>query len=315
MSSPLVTVIVPIFNQARFIVETISSLLDQSHTNLQIVVVDDGSTDRSSELVLDKFAGKVELIRQKNLGPSAGINAGLGVAKGAFIALNGGDDVSLPTRIATQLRIMSATKWDILFSKPLLIDGEGRSVRDKEFSVFFKERKGGIFHNLLLEGNFLCASSAIMRREVFEELGFFNPALIQLQDYDFWLRAAVAGFSLEEIEPRLVKYRRHENNLSGNYDGLASAAETLAVVKSILDSSAPRQIRLAFPYLFEPVANLDVPLTLLDKTMFLLAHPRKELRMAGVELAGPLFHDENFSKKAQRVGFDTFKYLFNSSRS
>jgi len=315
MSSPLVTVIVPIFNQARFIVETISSLVHQSYKNLQIVVVDDGSADKGAEIVLNKFAGKVELIRQKNLGPSASINAGLGMAKGSFIALNGGDDVSLPTRIAMQLEVMLATRHDIVFSKPLLIDGEGQSVRDKEFPVFFKERKGSIFRNLLLEGNFLCASSAMMRREVFEKIGFFNTALIQLQDYDYWLRAAAAGMSLEELEPRIIKYRRHEGNLSGHDSGFASAAEKLIVIKSLLKSKARREIRREFPYVFEPVADLDAPLSQLDQSIFLLSHPTMDLRMAGVELASSLFEDEDFSKKAKRVGFDAFKYLLNSSKS
>jgi glycosyltransferase involved in cell wall biosynthesis len=315
MSLPLVTVVVPIFNQSGFIVETIDSLLHQSHTNLQIIVVDDGSSDNGSEIALAKFGKSIELIRQKNLGPSAAINAGLSVARGDFIALNGGDDVSLTNRVALQLEIISATQHDIIFSKPLLINGEGQSIEDKEFPVFFKERKGSILQDLLLEGNFFCASSAMMHRDVIQKVGLFNTALIQLQDYDYWLRAAAAGLSLAEIEPRVVKYRRHKTNLSGHDNGFASSAEFLMIVKSILALPSPRAIRTAFPYVFEPTTDLDSPLTQLDRSIFLLAHPIKEIRMAGVEFAASLFKDQEFAKKAERVGFDVFRYSFNSSKS
>src|SRR5690606_36477927 len=99
MRDQLVTVIVPIFNQAKLGVEAVRSVCSQTYKNLQVIVVDDGSTDHSGDTMEKSFGGSITLLRQKNLGPSAAINAGLRVAQGEFICLMGGDDICAPERV------------------------------------------------------------------------------------------------------------------------------------------------------------------------------------------------------------------------
>lgn len=313
MSSTLVTIIIPIFNQARFVLETIGSAVRQTHKNTEIVVIDDGSTDEGAELLRREFGNLITLIQQRNAGPSAAINAGLAAARGDFIALLGGDDLCIEERIAIQLEIMGATAHDIIFSKPQLIDDHGRRMADNTFPVFFKDVEPRLLRTLLVEGNFLCASSALMRRRVVEKIGLFHPGLIQLQDYEYWLRAAASGLSLAEFEPRIVKYRRHATNLSAQRSSFASIAETIPIMKSILDRGLPVELRAAFPHLFEPVENDALPLTHFDKVLLLLSHPRDEVRMIGIEYATALFKDTDFSAKANEVDFDLLGFIHNST--
>lgn len=313
MSSALVTVVIPIFNQAKFVVETVGSVLRQTHGHLQVVVVDDGSTDGSSELLTAEFGDRIQLLRQRNGGPSVAINTGLAAANGSFIALLGGDDVCVENRIEAQLEIMRATSHDMIFSKPFLIDGAGQPLDDAEFPVFFDERPAQpLLRTLLLEGNFLCAPSAFMRREAVARTGWFRPGLIQLQDYDYWLRAAAAGLSLAETGPRVVRYRRHSGNLSSRRASFASIVESTVILKSLLDVDDASRLRHAFPYLFEPTSQVHAPLTSFDKALFLLSHPRDEIRAIGLENLVLLSEDPVFQAKAERVGLHLIRLAQNA---
>lgn len=312
MYEPLVSIVIPIYDQENFVVEAVASAVDQTHRNLQIIVVDDGSTDSGAELLEREFGDRIELIRQRNRGPSAATNAGIAAARGEFIALLGGDDVCVRERIEIQLGLMHETGHDVVFSKPFLIDEHGSELPDSSFPIFFQEaRPRPSLRALVLEGNFLCAPSALMRRDVVDRVGVFRPGLIQLQDYDYWLRATARGLSLEEIEPRIVRYRRHPRNLSTERAGFASSAELLPVIRAMLEHGDPIQVRAAFAGIFEPVIDETLPLSLFDKALFLLAHPRDEVRSAGVEYLIPLFEDNNFCEKADRVNFDLFRFARN----
>lgn len=313
MQPALISVVIPIFNQAEFVVETVSSVVGQSRQDVQIVVVDDGSTDGSADILTAEFGDRIVLLRQKNGGPSKAINAGIEAATGAFIALLGGDDVCVDDRMEIQLEIMRTTSHDIVFSKPLLIDGSGQPLDDASFPVFFDERPAeSVLRTLLLEGNFLCAPTAFMRRKAVQKVGFFRPGLIQLQDYDYWLRAAAAGLSIAETGPRVVKYRRHSGNLSSPRASFASTAESIPIFKSLLDFGGPAQFRKAFPYLFEPVADLSAPLTMFDKALFTLCHPRDEMRMVGIEYLVALCEDAAFLAKAERFGLNLPRFVQNA---
>lgn len=313
MPDALITVVIPIFNQAEFVVETVGSVVRQTRRDLQIVVVDDGSTDGSADRLASEFGDRIVLLRQKNGGPSTAINAGIAAACGSFIALLGGDDVCVEDRMDVQLEIMRTTSHDIVFSKPLLIDGSGQPLDDASFPVFFDERPDQpLLRTLLLEGNFLCAPTAFMRREAVQKVGLFRPGLIQLQDYDYWLRAAAAGLSLAETGPRVVQYRRHSANLSSPRASFASTAESIPIFKSLLDTGGAAEFRRAFPYLFEPVADPATPLTMFDKALFLLSHPRGEMRMVGVEYLVALSEDPAFLAKAERFGLNLPRFVQNA---
>lgn len=312
MHEPLVSIVIPIFDQEAFVLEAVASAIDQTHRNLQIIVVDDGSTDNGAVLLEREFGGRIELIRQRNKGPSAATNAGIAAARGDFIALLGGDDVCVRERIEVQLGLMHETGHDVVFSKPFLIDEDGMELPDSSFPIFFQEtRPAPSLRSLIVEGNFLCAPSALMRRDVVDRVGLFRPGLIQLQDYDYWLRVTASGLNLGEFEPRIVRYRRHPRNLSTDRAGFASSAELTSVIRALVERGDPAQLRAAFAGVFEPVVDEAAPLSQLDKALFFLAHPRDEVRRTGVEYLIPLFEDPGFLEKAERVNFNIFRFSRN----
>ena len=212
MSLP-VSVIVPIFNQGDYALRAIDSLCAQTYDNLQIIVVDDGSSDGSAKRVRQHFGAKITLLEQENAGPSAALNAGLRIAQGDIIALMGGDDIATQDRITHQAAILGTANWDVVFPSPS--SSMRQAPRSGMGSIrFFQPPRIQLTAQPVFDDNYLCAPSATMRRSVIDAVGPFHEGLIQLQDYDYWLRAAGQGYRLGLFDHRIVAYRRHTGNLS-----------------------------------------------------------------------------------------------------
>lgn len=310
MSAPLVSVIIPVFNQGELAVQAIDSVLSQRYPNVQTIVVDDGSTDGTADLIANRFGARIDLIRQANQGPSAASNAALRVARGEFIALMGGDDLCTPDRLEHQVSILSSGEWDIVFSRPDLIGDEGQPLSDAGYPVFFGPRRhDSVFVSLFFDDNYFCAPSATMRRAVTDALGGFHEGLIQLQDYDYWLRATGQGFRVGLFDHRVVKYRRHIGNLSAVRRDFAARAEIPFVLKRALRLARPEVIRPLFPGLLQPSADATRALSTFEQSVLLLAHKREEVRLAGMDKAISLLDGEVPSHQSP-MGIDLFRYLY-----
>ncbi|MCG7328572.1 glycosyltransferase [Achromobacter sp. ACRQX] len=310
MNAPLVSVIIPVYNQGELAVQAIDSVLSQRYPNVQAIVVDDGSTDGTADLIAGHFGTRVELIRQSNRGPSAASNAALRVAQGEFIALMGGDDLCTPDRLEHQISILSSGEWDIVFSRPDLIDDDGKALADAGYPVFFQPRRhDSVFVNLFFDDNYFCAPSATMRRDVTDTLGGFHEGLIQLQDYDYWLRATGQGFRIGLFDHRVVKYRRHVGNLSAVRRDFAARAEIPFVLKRALRMARPEVIRPLFPGFLQPCSDASVPLSAFEESVLLLAHRREEVRFAGMDKAISLL-DKPVPQNAPPMGIDLFRFLY-----
>lgn len=314
MVHPLVTVVIPIFNQAVLGIEAVESVCAQTYSNLQIIVVDDGSTDNSAETLAEHFGNRITILRQSNSGPSAAINAGLRAANGAFIMLMGGDDICTLDRVEYQLQALHEANCDIIFSRPLLIDSVGDSLADSCYPVFFRriESPNTIFHSLFFEDNFLCAPSAMMKAEVINRVGMFHEGLIQLQDYDYWLRACGKSLSLCISDHRIVAYRRHAGNLSSEARTSAALAEIPYVLERTIDGAQPSSMRAAFKHILIPALDVNKPLSKFEKSMLLLAHPRAEVRVAGLAVAMDIFDDPIAKNEISSRDVDLFRYIYNS---
>lgn len=313
MSLP-VSVIVPIFNQGDYALRAIDSLCAQTYDNLQIIVVDDGSSDGSAKRVRQHFGAKITLLEQENAGPSAALNAGLRIAQGDIIALMGGDDIATQDRITHQAAILGTANWDVVFSKPQLINETGAPIRDGLYPVFFQSpRESNLLRSLFFDDNYLCAPSATMRRSVIDAVGPFHEGLIQLQDYDYWLRAAGQGYRLGLFDHRIVAYRRHTGNLSAATRDLATRTEIPIVLESVLQTARPSVLRQTFPEFTQPVADPEAPLNLFEQSAVLLAHPRQEVKMRGLTKAIA------FAKDTQGAAAGTkphlFRYIYNAGNA
>ena len=182
----LVSVIVPCYNDARYIAEALDSAFGQLHAQIEVIAVDDGSTDNTAEILVGYPA--VRLVRQDNAGVAAARNAGLAVATGEFVVFLDQDDRLHLRAISTALQAFERhPEAAMVYGFPLLVDAVGASLM-----TTVPPPVNGDCYASLLSGKVIVAppSSAMFRRDVVEILGRFDPALRGTDDYDLYLRLA-----------------------------------------------------------------------------------------------------------------------------
>lgn len=206
-----VSVIIPGFNAARFIAPAIQSVLQQSHPPLEIVVVDDGSTD-DTERVVRGLSNSIPIVyhRQKNQGLSVARNVAVFLAQGDWIAFLDADDTWYPDKLATQVRWIKEHPAVVFFWSAIdFIDESGR-LRP---SLNWRDSLAPLIFN---HPTIPPVSTVIMRKDVFASSGGFNPLLRCSQDRDLFTRIAVA-FPIQFIPESLAQYRCHEGQLHHNW--------------------------------------------------------------------------------------------------
>ena len=216
-SFPLVSVCIASYNHEKFIAEAINSIIAQSYSNWELIVVDDASSDSSPEILRDIAAQYPDQIRlvlvEKNTGPSGALNQAILEAKGEYVALLGSDDRMRVERLEKQVDYLNKNPdVSTIFTKVAGIDAKGCRL-DAVAEIFDKPIID--IRSQLLQGNFLCAPSVMARRDVWLEVGLHNAELRYLQDYDLWLRI-LDNHEMARLDDRLTEYRIHGDNLSVN---------------------------------------------------------------------------------------------------
>lgn len=206
---PRVSVVIPTYQAARFVGDAIESVLSQTLPADEIIVVDDGSTD-STQDVLAAFGGRIRVIRQANSGVAAARNRGAAAAGSDHLAFLDADDTWLPGKLARQVeRLMTRPEVVASFTETLFVneaDGTARHVRYRN--------DGDMVRTLLLAGCVIGNNSSVLvRRSVFDEVGGYDVATSQSADWDLWLRLAERG-PLDLIREPLVRYRVHASSMS-----------------------------------------------------------------------------------------------------
>lgn len=209
-----ISIIIPVYNQEKFIGETITCLLNQTFRDWECIIVNDGSTD-FSEGVMEKFIiedSRFKYTFQKNKGLPAARNAGIKLAKGEYIAFLDADDLlnELALQLATKyldenkdIAIVSGA-WDN-------IDQNGKIISSKQGPA-----KSRDYRKDLLFGNLFPVHAALLRKEIILKVGDFDESLTSHEDWDFWLRAAFSGFKFASIDTLVAHYRKHQNCMSLN---------------------------------------------------------------------------------------------------
>lgn len=222
---PKVSVVIPTYNYGRFLGEAIQSVLDQTFEDFELIVVDDGSTDNTKEVV-DSFADpRVKYIYQENRGHSAANNVGILASKGEYVAILDADDVWLPQKLELQVKVLDS-RPDVaaVCSDIYIVDAQtgvitGRfwhnSPRLGPFNPHMAAQKA--LRRLLSRGCFIHPSTALIRREVYNEVGLHDESLKTHEVWDMWVRVLLR-FAVETIDMPLAKYRQHSANLSANWD-------------------------------------------------------------------------------------------------
>lgn len=205
----LVSVILPTYNRAWILKETIDSVLDQDYGNFELIVVDDGSTDETPHL-LSAYQGRITVIRQQNQGVSAARNAGIRAASGDLIALLDSDDTWLPGKLTAQVDFFN-THPDarICQTEEIWIRNGVRVNPGKRH----RKQAGMIFERSLA----LCLvspSAVMIRKSLLDEVGLFDETLPACEDYDLWLRIAWKHPIHLIHQPLIVKRGGHGDQLS-----------------------------------------------------------------------------------------------------
>jgi len=211
--NPLVSVIIPTHNRQDFLVEAIESILQQQYPSVELIVVDDGSTDNTRAVVAAYPSVSYEY--QENKGPGAARNRGIVRAAGTLICFLDSDDLWDPEKLAVQVSYMKTTEDCMISYTNEQWIRNGRQVNQKK-----KHRKysGNIF-NRCVPLCIISPSSVMIRREVFDRVGLFDETLPVCEDYDLWLRIA-ARYAVHFIDRNLIiKRGGHPDQLSHRFWG------------------------------------------------------------------------------------------------
>jgi len=208
---PLVSVIIPTYNAEQYIAVAVESVLGQSYRQFELIVIDDGCTDRTAEKLAAYKEARV--IRQGNAGPSAARNHGIRIAKGKYCAFLDSDDIMMPERLKLQVHKMEEhSEAGLVYTDLMTFDENG--IVHKSKKEFIKPHSGKVLGKLLRE-NFITASTVMVRRDCFKKAGYFDESMNHSEDYKMWLNIA-KYYSIEYVDLPLVKYRYHEGSLSRN---------------------------------------------------------------------------------------------------
>ena len=230
---PTVSVIMPAFNSAAYIDAAIHSVLHQTVSDVELLVIDDGSADETTAIVArhGEKEPRIRLLRQPNAGPGAARNAGFHEARGEFFAFLDSDDEWAPTFVERQLAILGARPdVDVVFGNAWYRGGPrcgqpARRVDPDERTLLLSD---------ILANDDLHFIMALFRRSVVDKVGGFNPMFVTNEEYEMWLRAGVAGFKFARNSEPLGWYRCRPDSLS------ASEVRMLQGVLRVLAHTRPK---------------------------------------------------------------------------
>jgi glycosyltransferase involved in cell wall biosynthesis len=209
---PDVSVIIPAYNSATLIGATLDSALSQRDVSLEIIVVDDGSTDGTWS-VLETYGDKLRCVRQANKGAYAARNLAATLATGEWLAFLDADDIWADDKLKKQLQL-GAAQVGLIYSDYHHLDESGRVTG--RTSHVAKLAEGLIFERLLVD-NFIGTSTVLIRRTIFEKLGGFATDISGCADWDMWLRYTVADREVRVHPDPLASYRWHSAQMSKSF--------------------------------------------------------------------------------------------------
>ncbi len=224
---PKVSVIIPAYNAQKYLAETIDSVMAQTFSDFELIVVDDGSKDKTVSIIRQyqaKYPEKIRLIQKENGGPASARNAGIRVANGEYIAFNDADDLWLPEKLEKQVAYFDAQLPEVglVYTDARKFDHDGLWTLPKRFNHKFVE---GMIYKDLLKDNMVPNQSVLVRKKCFEDVGLFDesPEVFTSEDYDMWLRIALK-YEINYLDEILSLYREHIQGINKNFERSHNAA-------------------------------------------------------------------------------------------
>lgn len=217
MTQPLVSILVPVKNGKRYIAETVDSILGQDYENFELIIVDDGSTDFDYKS-LESLDPRIKVQRTTGLGVSAARNLGLAVAQGDFIAFNDADDVWFPGKLKAQIEYLKKhPQTGVVFGKFIKWHPSAKGSfpeaatlsTDCTGLVDCDPARSGWIYTRLVMGLLVGMNTALIRRQIYEQVGGFDESLSKGEDYDFWLRCSQIT-EMDCLNGFVALYRIHD---------------------------------------------------------------------------------------------------------
>lgn len=214
MRNELVSVIMPAYNAAKYISESIDSVLRQDYDNWELIVIDDGSTDQTAGITKQYAASndRIKYIEQPHAGQGKARNAGLQISSGEYVAFLDADDIWLPEKLSKQIEILQSTDADLVFSQAYLLQDENVTTEKINSHSGYLNGKDAVL--VFLSGNQVPLLTAIAKRSSIQEVNGFTEIRGIHEDYDLWLRMLAAGQKFFGLDTALARYRIHSYSSS-----------------------------------------------------------------------------------------------------
>ncbi|MCS6881930.1 MAG: glycosyltransferase [Oscillochloridaceae bacterium] len=237
--SSLVSVIIPSYNSARYIASTVESALAQTYPAVEVIVVDDGSTD-ATQAVLAPYRSRITILHQTNRGPAAARNTGLRAAAGAYLLFLDSDDLLVPTSVAAKVAFLEQhPQYGLVYSAWTQISDDGARV----LGEVRPSRQGDVLAALVRREFFFFPGAALIRRTCLDTVGAFDENAYGAEDADLWIRLARAGYAFGYIDEPLFMYRYHATSITGRVDPRQIASWQMHLARFFADTTLPSAIK------------------------------------------------------------------------
>ena len=230
---PIISVIIPTYNAEHTILKTIESVQQQTFSDFSLLVINDGSTDQTLELLNSIKEPRLKIFSYENSGVSVARNLGISHADGDFISFIDADDLWTSDKLELQIAALQQhSKAGVAYSWTQFIDEQGESFFSDE-PIFFE---GNVYPKLLIRNFLASGSNPLIRRQAIESIGKFDPALTHGEDWDFWLRLAARWPFVVVPKPQIL-YRISLASASSKIEGMEK--DSLRVIEKAFRAAPP----------------------------------------------------------------------------
>jgi teichuronic acid biosynthesis glycosyltransferase TuaG len=201
---PKVSIIIPFYN-CSYVDQAVQSALNQTYPNIEIIVVDDGSTKFTEKLL--PFQGEFYYLKKENEGTATALNLGISIASGDYIAWLSSDDYFLPEKISHQIAFMQKNRIQASFTNYDYVDKNNNVLISWTCPRFSNIKE---VYEAFLRCNPVNGCSIVMKKNIMDDIGYFNPDMRYTHDYDMWFRMLLNGYEIHYLDEVLLKFRSHE---------------------------------------------------------------------------------------------------------
>jgi len=255
LSAPMVSVRIPSYNHEKYITACIESVLNQTFTNFEIVIIDDCSTDNSVEVIRSFQDPRIKLeVLSRNSGMNVAVERCMQLSSGKYIANLSSDDLWVPTKLEQQVAFLEQhPEFDAVFTQVQIVGEYGNALDTRHFANPFDYENRSPeewLRRFFYFGNCLCNPSVMIQREIYEKFGYQDKRLVSLSDFDLWVKLSF-GHRFWILDQQLTMFRVRDNSMNLSANSPANRRRQQFEFKQILDHYLqirdPEQLKKIFP--------------------------------------------------------------------